>query len=481
MSLRELRANEALKPTPALCKPGANCTTVFCLISLLGAHAIFLLLSLPEPRPQGVYFLTMTPTIAESVKYLLSQHWTSLLFPYQYEPGRYYWATTVVPFTYFVESYLGGVGSYLFFSSLLTAVSFVLARAITGSLLFASTLAYMLAFGTQLDYQFTYGNLVALYLVLSYAAVNFAIAVLIVNGRLRGVRAWVAFLISLAVLAVSNEMWINYATALIAAAAFGVLWASCQDNREIRIRCGILLLCTIAVLGAYLLIRLRLVHQYVAPGAEEELLVTYAYKTLLVEDAVANFFTLLYMTLSNYLPAFLTSSNSLTYLDKAAILAEQHGYDPGQQNLIIFNHLFLWRFYAGALVTIFVAFVGWLLVRAFRSSSLVPAILAALSLMVLAGFSTHLSIKMRPYNVVPALPYKAIFSIGAFTVLASYLTTLGWQHLSSTVSKSAVVIGVWCSVFLAALTRPAMHARLLGEVGLLGFGDPLGQLLHWFR
>jgi hypothetical protein len=59
------------------------------------------------------------------------------------------------------------------------AVSFSLAVVVTGSLLFAATVGYMFAFGTQLNYVFGFGNLIALDLVLSYIAVNFSIAVLL--------------------------------------------------------------------------------------------------------------------------------------------------------------------------------------------------------------------------------------------------------------------------------------------------------------
>jgi hypothetical protein len=461
--------------------PTAVWPALLCLLAILAVHAAFVLAFVPAAPPEAPYSLRMTPEIAESVRRLLSEDWVAFLLPHEYESGRHYWATTVIPLTYLAERYLGGLGSYLLFSSLFAGVSFVLGLAVSRSILFAATLAYMFAFGTQLNYVYTYGNTTALYLVLTYAAVNFTIAALILQERIGGPLASAGFVASLVVLAVSNEMWLNYATAMIAVTAFGLAWAARHREGETLARSGFLFAATVLVLIAYLLVRLRLVHQYLAPGAEEELLVTYEHKILFVEDAVANLFTLLYLTLSNYLPAFVTSSSALTYLDKAAILAEQHGYDQKQQHLIILNHLFLWRFYAGVLATLFLGSAGWAVVAAWRSPSVRPAVIAGLCLMVLAGFSTHLSIKMRPYNIVPALPYKALMSISAFTVLVTYMTTLAWRGFRSPLSRGAVVGGVWASVLLAALTRPAMQARLLSEVGLVGLGDPLGQLLQWLR
>jgi hypothetical protein len=214
-------------------------------------------------------------------------------------------------------------------------------------------------------------------------------------------------------------------------------------------------------------------------GAEEELLITYENYSLMIEDFIVNFFTLLYMTLTNYLPSFVTSSNSLAYVGKATIIAEQYGYDAAHQELVLMSHLFLWRFYAGVAGTLFVGCAVWSVYRAWRSPSLAAAIVAALTLMVISSFSTHMMIKMRPYNSVPGLTYKVTVSVAVLTVLVGYLTLILGQWLQSRRAYFAVVGSVWGIVFIAALTRPGMQARLLNEVGLIGLRDPLGQILEW--
>jgi hypothetical protein len=276
-------------------------------------------------------------------------------------------------------------------------------------------------------------------------------------------------------------MWLDYETALIVATAFGIVWGARHFDREIRNRSALVLLCTVLVLAVYLSVRLRLVHQYLAPGAEEELLVTYRSKLLLFEDVIANFFVLLFMVLSNYLPAFLTGSSALTFLDKADIIAEQHGYHVQQQHMVVLNHLFLWRFYAGVLVTLFVGFAGWVAVAAWRKPAVRWGVLTALCLMVLAGFSTHLAVKMRPYTTLPGMPYKVVLSVSAFTVLVAYVLWVCYSEVRSVAAKRAMVVGAWSLVFVAALTRPAMQNKFLAEIGIVGLGDPLGKILQWLR
>lgn len=450
------------------------------IVILLVASVSFKLAFLPH-SPAAPYSLIMTPAIYESVSHLLPHDWAKLLLPFEYEPGRHYWATTVIYLAYASERYLGPVASYIVLSSLFITVTFFSSLVVTRSFLFSSTLAFLFAFGTQLNYQFTYGNLVAFYIILSYIAINFAIASALIMGRLSSFLGRLAFVVTLVVVALSNEMWINYATALAVATVFGILWGMRHQRYDIRNESAFLLAATVLVLAAYLSIRMRLVHQYLAPGAEEELLVTYKYKFLIIDDFISNFFTLLYTALTNYLPSFLTSSNSIVYTPPGSIVAEQHGYDQAYSSLVLANHLFMWRFYAGVYVTLFIGLILTVFVRSWRRPSSWEAIFVALALMVLAGFSTHLSIKMRPYNSVPALPYKAIISITALTVLIAFAAAKSSLWFRSVQARFAFISLIWVSAFLAALTRPYMQSRLLAEVGLVGIGDPLGQILNWFQ
>jgi len=451
----------------------------FALAAILSADLIFRYLFLPE-QVGGMEDAAVWRPLVDSFWRKLELN-RGLLLPYEYESTRYLWLASSVFVAHFLENCLGTLGFYLLCSSLFVSTSFFLGLLITRSLTFAATLAFMFAFGTQLNYLHTYGTLIAKYLFLIYASINFSIASLLVLGRITGARWWAAFVVSLVIVALSNDIWLNYAAGIVLAGVFGLLWARRHGNEAVYNCSRSIVVATLGVLGCYLAIRLRYFHQYLTPGAEEEFIFTYRSGTLIVEDVIANFFTLLYMTLSNYLPSFVSSSNSLTYLDSQIIIAEQHGYHAAKGHLIVMSHHFLWRFYAGVGVTLFLSLMGWAMFSAWRKPEAIYAVIAVLALMVIAGFATHLMIKMRPYNTVPALPYKVIVSVTAWTVLVAYLTAMSAAWLRSRFAHHMLVTGVWACVFVAALTRPGMQARLLEQVGLVGRGDPLAKLAHWLQ
>src|SRR6202000_3094848 len=104
--------------------------------------------------------LSMNPPIKDSIHHILLTDWRQLLLPYEYEPGRYYWPTAVIPFVYAAQEMIGPLFAYMFFSSLLVVTSFVVASLLGASILFSSTLSFMFGFGAQLDYVFVFGNII---------------------------------------------------------------------------------------------------------------------------------------------------------------------------------------------------------------------------------------------------------------------------------------------------------------------------------
>lgn len=451
--------------------------TILVCLAVVAGHTALTVATLPQV-PSGLPGLWITPAVSQIISDTLSQHWPRLLLPFEFEPARggIYWQPTSILLLYGTQKYLGALPSYLIFSNLFVVTAAVVASRLTGSLTFTATLAIAFGFGTQLDYAFGYGWLIIIYILLIFCAINCFAAVRLLSADSAEARWRIGFVVSLCLVALAGEWWLNYATALICAGGFGAIWASRHELPRLRASLLFILGASLAVLVAYLIIRLPFRGNFLKAGSEEELVFTYKHKILILDDIIVNFFTFLYTALTNYLPSFLTSSNSLTFLNPTTILAEQHGYDAAHQNLVPMNHLFLWRFYAGVAVAGFVGFTGFAWHRAWKTGSISAAWITALSIMVLTGFATHLLIKFRPYNSVPALPYKAIVSVSAWTVLVAYLTMMSERHLKSRRAFHAVVAGVWGSIFLAALTRPGMAKHLLAGVGLTGLRDPLA----WF-
>lgn len=448
-------------------------------LALIAAGLIYSLILLPN-APASHPILRMNPEIYNSITKALSSGWYRLLLPFEYEVGRFYWCPGIIFLVYWGERFFGGFANFAIFYSIFLGTIYAYSLNLTKSTLFSVVTTFLFAFGTQLDYTFTYGNLIALYLVLTYVAISFCELIRYLNAPRDDWRAFSFYGLATALAAVSNEMWLNYATGLFCALVFGIVWAKRHNRPDLSRRCQIALATLLTILAAYLVIRMRVASQYVQPGAEEELIVTYRHWSLFVDDVITNFFTLLYMSLSNYLPALLSGSNSLSSLPPAEIIASQHGYHAQYENLVIMSHLYLWRFHAGVLVALFFVALIWMARRSWLTDNIVPAIIVALALMVVGGFSTHLSIKMRPYNSTPSLPYKVIMSVSAWTVLISYVA---WQigELQAEWSRKWIAIGVCFVALSAAITRPGMHAAFLAQTGLAGYADPMPKVKRLFN
>jgi hypothetical protein len=434
--------------------------------------------SLESMAPFGLLLVN-----AEIVGRTLAENPAALLLPFEYEPGRVYWAPTVIVPLYSLFKVLTPFGVYVFTSSLLIVTGYACSWVVFRSRTFCATFGLLIALGTQLSYALTLGNLLALYVLLSYISVNLTCAACLVRTRERAsaLLLKVGFVLTLVIVAIGNEMWLNYAVPLILGAAFTVAWALRHRAAAVARGARFVAAGAAIVLAAYLSIRLHSVGQYLTPSAEEELVLTYSSVVMIAEDIATNFFTLLYMALSNYLPSFLFFSTSYTVWGEGAIIEQQHGYHPEKLHLVVASHLFLWRFGAGVLAAVFV----WLVVRWLRQSwRAVDAhylILVLLAIGVLTGFSTHLLIKMRPYNSTPMLTYKAMFSVFSFTLLLSYAVMRARGWFTSIVRYRLAIAGFWAVIVIAAITRPMAMNAGLSAVGLTGHGNPISKILTWVR
>jgi len=85
-------------------------------------------------------------------------------------------------------------------------------------------------------------------------------------------------------------------------------------------------------------------------GGEADLIFTYGrdHKLLMFEDILSSFITFFFTTITTYLPPELFSfSLSLWKYGPEKIVALQEGYHAQAAHLTRYNHLFLWRYYAG--------------------------------------------------------------------------------------------------------------------------------------
>ena len=425
----------------------------------------------------GPYSLVQTPSVSEAIARLLATDPLKLLLPYEYEaPGRWLWAPAMLLPVHGLYQVASPLAVYISLSSLLVVTSFLTSWLVFRSLVFSGTLAFALGFGTHLSYGLAMGFVFGLYLFLSYLCVNLMLVARLLTAESIRPGVVAAFALSLVLLALSIEWWLNYAAVLLVGSGFLWFWAKQHGLRQNIAAARLIFLLVAGVLLLYLSVRLPLAREYVSPGGEEELIITYTYWIIAFEDLIANFFTLIYMALSNYMPVF--GSISQTYLSDATLLAEQHGYHKAMSHLVVTNHVFLWRFYAGAVVAFFLVFGVGRIRRALRNPNIADAVLAMLFLAVLVGCGTHLFIKYRPYMSVPALTYKPTVSIFFVTVLVAYVAVLARSWFDRIAAYRSAVCGLWLVILIGAFTRPAALNQMLQHVGVFGYGDPLRQLLQ---
>lgn len=452
------------------------------LIGILVLNFLFKFIFTPPLDQMEYCSLVSNPVIFDTLKEALHHHPFSVLLPLEYQPERVYWAPTIILPFYLLSKIFSPLANYVFVSSLLIVTTYFCSWKILRSLVFSSTLAILLALGTQLSYALTIGNILALYILLAYITLNMTSAIIILQKKFISKTDCLFFALTLLICAIGNEMWINYEIPLILSLGFIALWANHHNLHALKKNANLVNLISITILLVYLTIRLFWAKQYLKPGAEEELILTHHSPFLMIDDFITNFFTLLYMSLSNYLPSFLFFSNSSTYVGEAGIIAGQNGYLADKMNLAVASYLLQWRFYAGIFTVPFFMF-GWKWFRAAWSdkTNFRALVLFILFIGVITGFATHLLIKMRIYNTTPMLTYKAMFSTFSFTLMIAYVVMIARDHFRNVLIWRRMIVGVWLFILLAAITRPAaMNAGLLA-VDCNGYSDPGKQLVHLFK
>ncbi len=139
------------------------------------------------------------------------------------------------------------------------------------------------------------------------------------------------------------------------------------------------------IVALYIATRAAFPSHVMKAGSEEEIVFTYRTWSLMIEDLVGNLFLYLYAALTIFLRPS-SSSNSLIRLGTAGVIAEQHGYHKNMEHLVGMNHIYLWRFYAGALCAGFFAVFAGICARLIRFRRHFDLIVFLLLLLIILGF-----------------------------------------------------------------------------------------------
>src|SRR5262249_32936185 len=148
------------------------------------------------------------------------------------------------------------------------------------------------------------------------------------------------------------------------------------------------------VAAAYITIKVRSGLGGLHPlGGEADLIFTYGrgHTLLMLEDVLSSFITFFYTTITTYLPPELFSfSLSLWKYGPGEIAALQEGYHPQATHLTHYNHLFLWRYFAGVALAVFLIAYRKVLKSFFEQGNTHYLVLFVLMTTTLIGSPTHL-------------------------------------------------------------------------------------------
>jgi hypothetical protein len=244
-------------------------------------------------------------------------------------------------------------------------------------------------------------------------------------------------------------------------------------------RCLFLLGLVTSVAVAYITIKVRFGLEGLHPlGGEADLIFTYGrdHKLLMFEDILSSFITFFFTTITTYLPPELFSfSLSLWKYGPEKIVALQEGYHAQAAHLTHYNHLFLWRYYAGFALALFLL-AYWKVIKVFfNQGDAHYLVLFVLMTTTLIGSPMHLIIKWRPMHAAPLLGYQVYLSVIGWTLLLCYVVSRKCDTLGDKRSLAMASLLV-LNFFYCAYARPALLSHMSREVFLGAYPDPRKNL-----
>lgn len=451
---------------------------LFCLLVGIGS-----LLYAASPYPTKPYGLIVTPdTIKAMDEAFAAGNGWKLLLPYAYYKrtyDRYGWSPTTLFPLYFLEKVLKPEAVYIGLALLTACVLFVLSYSASGSFAFSAIFSIFISCGTHLHFIFTFGNTNIFYILYIYATIHlYAMFRILRDSRIKMRHHLFLFFSSLP-LSLASDHWIAYACGVIG--SMTLLLALCVKNKEKelvkRVRGILVSICSF--LAVYVVIRSLYAGEHLSPGTEEELIFTHKQFALMLDDLVNNFFTFLYMVLTNFLPPipYLDGSQTLIMLDKTTILAGQNGYHPSHTELVWYSHVFMWRYAAGIVIAVFFAYAYRWLKDTWKYFSVDSTVKFLFCAAICCSFSFYLLIKMRPYNSMPALGYKVSFGVFFFSLFLSWCIVRLRKRMQAG-NFAFLYGGCIAVVVLTFLTKPYMLSKWLRADGLVGmWRSPLTDFL----
>ena len=410
---------------------------------------------------------------------LVDLPWWKLFLPLEALGGR--WGTTGFLLVYWLEGIMGEPKTFYFLTAVMVALGYMLNWLTFRSLTFAFFVGCALATTTFNYHVYSVpGSVIILPLV--------SFLMLFVYCQIQWLRspggsfAWGgATVVSCGLFALCYEGWLDLVP--LVWIVYPVLaWHFRRLNDRARsLRCISLMALVTLTAVAYSAIKIYTGLGGLHPrGGEADLIFAYGgdHTLLMCEDVISSYFTFFFTTITTYVPPELFSySLSSWKYGPEKIVAMQEGYHQVATHLTHYNHLFLWRYYAGFLLAVFLWIYGNVIKKFIQQGDTHHLILFVLLTWTLIGSPTHLIIKWRPMHAAPFLGYQCYLSVIGWTLLLCYVVTRWCQRLggkrSWALGALLVMIFSYC-----AYARPALLSHMSQESFLGVYPDPRHNLPH---
>ena len=424
----------------------------------------------------GRYLQPNLPNVypRETIKVFSTYKWWQLMLPIKEFKNN--WPFGLI-LTYLFENLIGTAGVWYVYQATLLLTSFFLSWKVFRSPVFSYVLAICLGFGTHHYHAFQYSGITGFYLMHALMLILLYLSYAFIRAEGRKLWYLVGIVPTLLLTAIYYEGWLDFFASVWLITIF--LYFYFKHNKQNQYYKSLFIIFAIfnVVFAAYFTISLT--YTEFAHDSGESALVLFYGKDFFwraVDDLISNYFTNLYVTLTNFLPPALITSNALyQYSDQLA----------GQTPLTYYHYLFWWRYFAGAAAVLFYGFFIKQIKKAFSSelfSSAFPMVI--FSIMVAVNGATHHIIQFLPVRSMPVFGYYVQQGVLGFSLLIAYGLHLFVKNTQNK-SRAAIVVALVIGMILwSSIRRPNYLWHMIEMVGIDHQGpypNPLNTLIITMR
>ena len=140
------------------------------------------------------------------------------------------------------------------------------------------------------------------------------------------------------------------------------------------------------------------------------------------------------------------------------------------------NHVFLWRYYAGFAMALFLVGIIKAGIWMYKTRSSAAALVFCFMLMTLLASPAHTLVKWRPMRATPFMAYNLYFGVVGLSLLMAYLTHLAHTRIRNRYWAWTAVVLIWGNMIFCAFARPPVLTHLAGLVKMGVYPDPWAKL-----